>query len=90
MKNNLRLGISAVLEQILNQGIKQEVKDTAGKFLFPLISAVLLIVLIVQLVRTYKDWKEKGEPDYEKLIVCFICLALCIAAPSLMWGIIGW
>ncbi len=90
MKNNLTLGISSVLEQILNQGIKQEVKDTTSNFLFPIIAAILLIVLIVQIVFTYKDYKEKGEVDYIKLIVCFVCLALCITAPLYMWGIIGW
>lgn len=86
----LPLGLSDVLEQILNEGIKPEVKGVVNKFLFPLISAILLIAFIVQVVRTYKDWKEHGEIDYEKVIVCGVCLVLCIAAPAFMWGVIGW
>ena len=50
------LGIGSVLEQILNSGIKPEVKDVVNKFVFPLLSAVLLVVLIIQIVRTYRDW----------------------------------
>lgn len=84
------LGMTEVLEQILNESVKPEIKGVVNKFLFPIIEAVLLIVLIIQIVRTYKDWKERGELDVEKLIVVGVCLAICIAAPAFMWGIIGW
>ena len=86
----LPLGISDVLEQILNQGIKPEVKGVVNKFIFPLISAILLVVLIIQIVRTYKDWKEHGEVQYEKPLIIGVCLAISIAAPLFMWGIISW
>ncbi len=84
------LGMTEVLEQILNESVKPEIKGVVNKFLFPIIEAVLLIVLIIQIVRTYKDWKERGELDVEKLIVVVVCLAICIAAPAFMWGILGW
>lgn len=84
------LGMTEVLEQILNESVKPEIKGVVNKFLFPIIEAVLLIVLIIQIVRTYKDWKERGELDVEKLIVVVVCLAICIAAPAFMWGIVGW
>ena len=84
------LGMSEVLEQILNESVKPEVKGVVNKFLFPIIEAVLLVVLIIQIVRSYKDWKERGELDVEKLIVVGVCLAICIAEPLFMWGIIGW
>lgn len=91
MKNTiLPLGISDVLEQILNEGIKPEIKGSANKFIFPIISAILLIVFIVVLVNTYKDYNQKGEWDKEKVIVTGVCLALCIVAPAFMWGVIGW
>ena len=84
------LGISTVLEQILNDGIKPEVKNVVNKFVFPLISAVLLVVLIIQIVRTYRDWKEHEEVRYEVPIIIGVCLAISITAPLFMWGIIGW
>lgn len=66
MKNTiLPLGIASVLQQILNDGIKDEVKGVVNTFVFPIIDAILLVVLIVQIVRTYKDWKEHGEIQYE-------------------------
>ena len=84
------LGIGSVLEQILNDGIKTEVKDVVNKFVFPLLSAVLLIVFIIQIVRTYRDWKEHGEIRSAVLLIIFVCLAISITAPLFMWGIIGW
>lgn len=91
MKNTiLPLGIASVLQQILNDGIKDEVKGVVNNFVFPIIDAVLLVVLIVQIVRTYKDWKEHGEIQYEKPLIVGICLAVSIAAPLFMWSIIGW
>ncbi len=56
----LPLGLSAVLEQILNEGIKPEVTGTVNKFLFPLITAVLLVVFIIEAVNTYGYLTEKG------------------------------
>lgn len=91
MKNTiLPLGLSEVLEQILNEGIKPEMKGSVNKFLFPIIQAILLIVFVIEAVNTYKDYKKNGELDKEKLIVTGVCLALCITAPVFMWGIIGW
>ena len=91
MKNTiLPLGIASVLQQILNDGIKDEVKGVVNYFVFPIIDAVLLVVLIVQLVRTYKDWKEHSEIQYEKPLIVGICLVIAIVAPRFMWGIIGW
>lgn len=91
MKNTiLPLGIASVLQQILNDGIKDEVKGVVNTFVFPIIDAILLVVLIVQIVRTYKDWKEHGEIQYEKPLVVGVCLAISLAAPAFMWGIIGW
>lgn len=91
MKNTiLPLGIASVLQQILNDGIKDEVKGVVNNFVFPIIDAVLLVILIVQIVRTYKDWKEHGEIQYEKPLIVGICLAVSIAAPLFMWSIIGW
>lgn len=91
MKNTiLPLGIASVLQQILNDGIKDEVKGVVNYFVFPIIAAVLLVVLIVQLVRTYKDWKEHSEIQYEKPLAVGICLTIAIVAPRFMWGIIGW
>ena len=91
MKNTiLPLGIASVLQQILNDGIKDEVKGVVNNFVFPIIDAVLLVILIVQIVRTYKDWKEYGEIQYEKPLIVGICLAVSIAAPLFMWSIIGW
>ena len=81
------LGIGSVLEQILNSGIKPEVKDVVNKFVFPLLSAVLLVVLIIQIVRTYRDWKEHGEIRYEVPLIIGVCLAISIAAPA---GLIIW
>lgn len=86
----LSLGLSAVLEQILNEGIRPEMTGIVNKFLFPLITAVLLVVFIIEAVSTYKDYKEKGEINKEKLLVTGACLILCIAAPAYMWGVIGW
>lgn len=91
MKNTiLPLGIASVLQQILNDGIKDEVKGVVNSFVFPIIDAILLVVLIVQIVRTYKDWKEHGEIQYEKPLIVGVCLAISLAAPAFMWGIIGW
>ncbi len=91
MKNTiLPLGIASVLQQILNDGIKDEVKGVVNTFVFPIIDAILLVVLIVQIVRTYKDWKEHGEIQYEKPLIVGVCLAISLAAPAFMWGIIGW
>lgn len=86
----LPLGISDVLEQILNDGIRPEVKGSVNKFLFPLITAVLVVVFFIEAVNTYKDFKKNGEIDKEKLLVTGVCLILCIVAPSFMWGVIGW
>ncbi len=86
----LPLGLSAVLEQILNEGIKPEVTGTVNKFLFPLITAILLVVFIIEAVNTYKDYKKNGEIDKEKLLVTGVCLILCLVAPGFMWGVIGW
>ena len=83
------LGIGSVLEQILNSGIKPEVKDVVNKFVLPLLSAVLLVVLIIQIVRTHRDWKEHGEIRYEVPLIIGVCLAISIAAPLFMWDIIG-
>lgn len=91
MKNTiLPLGIASVLQQILNDGIKDEVKGVVNTFVFPIIDAILLVVLIVQIVRTYKDWKEHGEIQYEKPLIVGVCLAISLAAPAFMWDIIGW
>lgn len=91
MKNTiLPLGIASVLQQILNDGIKDEVKGVVNTFVFPIIDAILLVVLIVQIVRTYKDWKEHGEIQYEKPLIVGVCLAISLAAPAFMWSIIGW
>lgn len=91
MKNTvLPLGIASVLQQILNDGIKDEVKGVVNYFVFPIIDAILLVVLIVQIVRTYKDWKEHGEIQYEKPLIVGVCLAISLAAPAFMWSIIGW
>lgn len=91
MKNTvLPLGIASVLQQILNDGIKDEVKGVVNFFVFPIIDAILLVVLIVQIVRTYKDWKEHGEIQYEKPLIVGVCLAISLAAPAFMWSIIGW
>lgn len=91
MKNTvLPLGIASVLQQILNDGIKDEVKGVVNYFVFPLIDAILLVVLIVQIVRTHKDWKEHGEIQYEKPLIVGVCLAISLAAPAFMWSIIGW
>lgn len=91
MKNTvLPLGIASVLQQILNDGIKDEVKGVVNSFVFPIIDAILLVVLIVQIVRTYKDWKEHGEIQYEKPLIVGVCLAISLAAPAFMWSIIGW
>lgn len=91
MKNTiLPLGIASVLQQILNDGIKDEIKGVVNNFVFPIIDAILLVVLIVQIVRTYKDWKEHGEIQYEKPLIVGVCLAISIAAPLFMWSIIGW
>lgn len=91
MKNTiLPLGIASVLQQILNEGIKDEVKGVVNYFVFPIIDAILLVVLIVQIVRTYKDWKEHGEIQYEKLLIVGVCFAISLAAPAFMWSIIGW
>ena len=91
MKNTiLPLGISDVLEQILNEGIKPEIIGSANKFLFPILSAILVIIFLIAAVNTYKDYNKNGDWDKEKIIVTAICLALCIAGPAFMWGIIGW
>lgn len=89
-KTILPFGIASVLQQILNDGIKDEVKGVVNTFVFPIIDAILLVVLIVQIVRTYKDWKEHGEIQYEKPLIVGVCLAISLAAPAFMWGIIGW
>lgn len=86
----LPLGLASVLQQILNDGIKEEIKGTVNNFVFPLIDAILLVVLIIQIVRTYKDWKEHGEIQYEKPLIIGVCLAVCLTAPLYMWAIIGW
>lgn len=91
MKNTvLPLGIASVLQQILNEGIKDEVKGVVNYFVFPIIDAILLVVLIVQIVRTYKDWKEHGEIQYEKPLIIGVCFAISLSAPAFMWSIIGW
>lgn len=85
MKNTiLPLGIASVLQQILNDGIKDEVKGVVNNFVFPIIAAVLLVVLIVQLVRTYRDWKEHSEIQYEKPLIVGVCLVIAIVAPRFM------
>ncbi len=86
----LPLGIASVLQQILNDGIKDEIKGVVNNFVFPIIDAVLLVVLIIQIVRTYRDWKEHGEIQWEKPLIVGVCLAISIAAPLFMWSIIGW
>ncbi len=86
----LPLGIASVLQQILNDGIKDEIKGVVNNFVFPIIDAVLLVVLIIQIVRTYRDWKEHGEIQWEKPLIVGVCLAISIAAPPFMWSIIGW
>ncbi len=91
MKNTiLPLGIASVLQQILNDGIKDEIKGVVNNFVFPIIDAILLVVLIIQIVRTYRDWKEHGEIQWEKPLIVGVCLAISIAAPLFMWSIIGW
>lgn len=89
-KTILPIGISDVLEQILNQGVKPEIMGSTNKFVFPIIQAILLVVFVIEAVNTYKDYKKNGEWDKEKLIVTGVCLAICLAAPAFMWGIIGW
>lgn len=91
MKNTiLPLGIASVLQQILNDGVKDEIKGAVNDFVFPILSAIIVIVLLVQIVHSYKDWKEHGEINWEKPVIVGVCLAICIAAPRFMWGIIGW
>lgn len=86
----LPLGLASVLQQILNDGMKEEIKGSVNNFVFPLLDAILLVVLIIQIVLTYKDYQEHGQIQYVKPLVVGICFVVCLTAPLYMWTIIGW
>ena len=85
-----RLGIADVLEKILNESIKPEFMGTVGKFLLPLLAAVLLVFFIVEIFKSFRGYKEHGEVEFTKPLVIGICLAIAVTANGFMWAIIGW
>lgn len=85
-----RLSISSVLQKILNDSIKPEIMGVVGGFILPLVSAVLLVVLIVQIGRTWRDYRDHGEIEYIKPLVIGVCLLVTSVANGFMWAIIGW
>lgn len=80
--------VSAAIESTWKDAAKQ-IKEVTNKVVFPVIDAVLAILLFVKLATSYFEYKKHGQFEFTGVAILFFGLIFALTAPLYIWNIIG-
>lgn len=80
--------VSAAIESTWKDAAGQ-IKDVTNKVVFPIIDAVLAILLFVKLATSYFEYKKHGQFEFTAAAILFFGLIFSLTAPLYIWSIVG-
>ena len=68
---------------------KTQIKAIVNNVVFPIIDAVLAILLFVKISTAYFDYRKHGQFEWVPIAVVFGCLLFSMTCPLYVWEIAG-
>ncbi len=81
-------GLTTAVQSTWETALEQ-IKTIVNTVVFPIIDAVLLILLFVKVGTAYFDYRKSGHFEFTAPAIIFACLIFTLTAPLYIWQIIG-
>lgn len=82
------ISVADAVEQV-SDGLMLQGKQIVNNVVFPIITFVLAVVFIALICLAVFNYRKNGKMEWTGIIISGACLAASIAAPPIIWMIVG-
>ncbi len=80
--------VADAVENTVNDAMVQ-VKEVVNRVIFPIIDAILAILLFVKIATAYMDYRKKGQFEFAPIAILLASLIFSLTCPLYIWQILG-
>lgn len=80
--------VADAVEGTVNEAMEQ-VKEVVNRVVFPVIDAILAIMLFAKIATAYMDYRKKGQFEFAPIAILLASLIFSLTCPLYIWKILG-